>query len=419
MNRLSDIRIHTLYKIFPKEETISIKGVALVLNHIVVTDESGNMYDLGKDLSPSIAPVEPTPPEEQEPACNVPGTNVLATLLRGVDGVDGVTPDMSDYYDKNVVDAKLATKQNVISDISTIRENASKGATAVQPSQLANVATSGSYSDLSNRPSIPNESTVAGWGFTKNAGTYTKPNGGIPKSDLEKGVRDSLSKADSALQSVPAEYVTETELQSKGYASQSVVDNKVDKIQKDLDEKQGQLESGINIKTVFGKSIVGSGEAFSDDTIPESYIPDSIARKSEISSQATIKRVVGDDIPQELQSDVYYEFAERNALTLPNLVGDSNSLYKRWMVSVNLPNINKLTIPFKVIWRNNEKPQAPEYSILEMIFSKNAKGQIFGEWKSYYLSEYLRVMPQYLWLTSRSDYSGRYEVKSNTEWRIK
>lgn len=41
---------------------------------------------------------------------------------------------------------------------------------------LAAVASSGSYNDLSNKPTIPSavtESTVSGWGFTKNAGTVT------------------------------------------------------------------------------------------------------------------------------------------------------------------------------------------------------------------------------------------------------
>lgn len=37
-------------------------------------------------------------------------------------------------------------------------------------------------------------------GFTKNDGTYTKPESGIPKSDLEDNVQESLKKADSALQ---------------------------------------------------------------------------------------------------------------------------------------------------------------------------------------------------------------------------
>ena len=68
---------------------------------------------------------------------------------------------------------------------------------------LAAVATSGSYNDLSNKPTIPSavtESTVSGWGFTKNTGTYSKPSGGIPKTDLASAVQTSLGKADSAVQ---------------------------------------------------------------------------------------------------------------------------------------------------------------------------------------------------------------------------
>lgn len=60
------------------------------------------------------------------------------------------------------------------------------------------------YSLLSNTPTIPSEvteSTVSGWGFTKNSGTYNKPNAGIPKTDLTSEVQTSLEKADSALQS--------------------------------------------------------------------------------------------------------------------------------------------------------------------------------------------------------------------------
>lgn len=48
---------------------------------------------------------------------------------------------------------------------------------------------------------IPTESTVSGWGFTKNTGTYSKPSGGIPATDLASAVQTSLGKADTALQS--------------------------------------------------------------------------------------------------------------------------------------------------------------------------------------------------------------------------
>ena len=69
---------------------------------------------------------------------------------------------------------------------------------------LALVAESGSYNDLTDKPTIPDavtEATVSGWGFTKNTGTYSKPTGGIPKTDLAPAVQTSLGKADSALQS--------------------------------------------------------------------------------------------------------------------------------------------------------------------------------------------------------------------------
>lgn len=89
---------------------------------------------------------------------------------------------------------------------------------------------SGSYTDLSNKPTIPSktselqndsgfltqhqdisgkqdkatlEADVAAKGFTKNTGTYSKPASGIPKTDLSDAVQASLKKADTALQSAP------------------------------------------------------------------------------------------------------------------------------------------------------------------------------------------------------------------------
>lgn len=64
-------------------------------------------------------------------------------------------PDLGVYATDAELTAGLATKQDVISDLSTIRSGAAAGATAVQPGSLATVATSGSYNDLSNKPSIP------------------------------------------------------------------------------------------------------------------------------------------------------------------------------------------------------------------------------------------------------------------------
>lgn len=61
-------------------------------------------------------------------------------------------------------------------------------------------------------PAAVTEQTVAEWGFTKNTGTYSKPDSGIPKSDLTQAVQTSLGKADTALQQHQSlsGYATET-----------------------------------------------------------------------------------------------------------------------------------------------------------------------------------------------------------------
>lgn len=79
--------------------------------------------------------------------------------------------------------------QDKISDLSTIRSGAAKGATAVQPRDLARVATTGNYNDLNNKPTIPtvndgtltiqrNGSTVAS--FTANSSTNRTANISVP-----------------------------------------------------------------------------------------------------------------------------------------------------------------------------------------------------------------------------------------------
>ena len=54
----------------------------------------------------------------------------------------------------------IDTKQDIIADLATIRSGAAAGATAVQPSDLSSVATSGSYNDLSDKPTIPDTSNM-------------------------------------------------------------------------------------------------------------------------------------------------------------------------------------------------------------------------------------------------------------------
>lgn len=126
----------------------------------------------------------------------------MVSLKNDLDGKasSGALSDLAD---------EVSGKQDVISDLAAIRNGAALGATAVQPSDIKEVARTGSYDDLSDKPSIPmaiTEEIVSGWGFTKNQGTYSKPSGGIPKTDLAADVQTSLGKADTALQAVPSTY---------------------------------------------------------------------------------------------------------------------------------------------------------------------------------------------------------------------
>lgn len=160
---------------------------------------------------------------------------------------------------------------------------------------LSSVATSGNYNDLTNKPTIPasvTESTVSGWGFTKNTGTYSKPTTGIPVSDLAEDIQTSLGKANTALQSYTEQYkgtITGVSANGTSVATSGVANIPAASTSKygvtklssstsststslaatasavksayDLaNGKQDKLTSGTNIKTINGESILGSGD---------------------------------------------------------------------------------------------------------------------------------------------------------------
>ena len=137
---------------------------------------------------------------------------------------------------------------------------------------LSPVATSGNYNDLTNKPTIPasvTESTVSGWGFTKNTGTYSKPSGGIPKSDLASAVQTSLGKADTALSVNDARDLYVSKSSVVGVDNSSVIDVNIfidpsDGIFYGLPSMSEYCDDVIatknTLKTINGESIVGSGD---------------------------------------------------------------------------------------------------------------------------------------------------------------
>lgn len=78
------------------------------------------------------------------------------------------------YIQENIseLEGMLDGKQDTISDLETIRSGAALGATSVQPGDLATVATTGDYDDLTNKPTIGNATLTIQKNGTS-AGTFT------------------------------------------------------------------------------------------------------------------------------------------------------------------------------------------------------------------------------------------------------
>lgn len=107
---------------------------------------------------------------------NLSSNYALISNAYGKVGTSTVTSTQLGYLSSatsNIQD-QLNNKQATISDLSTIRSGAAAGATAVQPADLATVATTGLYSDLSGTPTIP----------TVNDATITITQGGVTKGSF-------------------------------------------------------------------------------------------------------------------------------------------------------------------------------------------------------------------------------------------
>lgn len=87
------------------------------------------------------------------------GITATASEINVLDGITASTTELN-YTDgvTSNIQTQLNGKQATISDLATIRSGAAAGATAVQPGDLATVATTGSYNDLSDKPTIPSVS---------------------------------------------------------------------------------------------------------------------------------------------------------------------------------------------------------------------------------------------------------------------
>lgn len=341
--------------------------------------------------------------------------NSFNEIIAFLDGIKD-TQDLSSIIAS--IEQQIAGKQDTISDLATIRSGAAKGATALQSytekytgtitgikmngaskgtsgvvdlgtvitahqdisgkadkSSLAKVATSGSYDDLSNKPTIPSEqvnadwnatsgkaqilnkptipsavteSTVSGWGFTKNTGTYSKPSGGIPKSDLASAVQTSLGKADTALQSYTEQYKgTVTGVKINGTTkspSSGVVD--LGTVITDISGKQDKLVSGTNIKTINGTSILGSGNitiSGGSGTGGNSYA-------------GNYKKIIGSNAQIEPNTFYIHSFTVVGVFSVSFMSITNPNIVNEYLFSFFTGSNATLSLPSDVIWANDDTP---------------------------------------------------------------
>lgn len=148
---------------------------------------------------------------------------------------------------------------------------------------LAAVAISGDYDDLNNKPIIPSavtESTVSGWGFTKNAGTITEVT--VNEESVGNSGKVNIPKASTSRYGV-VKLTNETGSTSTSYAATAnavkkaydLADSKQDKVvsaggtakidwNNDIDNVPGIMDSGDNID--FNKPIsIADGFFFDSD----------------------------------------------------------------------------------------------------------------------------------------------------------
>ena len=117
--------------------------------------------------------------------------------LAGLDS-DGNLTDSGIAASDVATTSDLAGKQDTISDLSTIRSGAAAGATAVQPSDLATVATSGSYNDLLNKPTIPAAQVNSDW----------NANSGVAQILNKPTIPDVSGKADKVVGATSGDVAT-------------------------------------------------------------------------------------------------------------------------------------------------------------------------------------------------------------------
>ena len=224
----------------------------------------------------------------------------------------------------------ISGKQDVIADLATIRANAELGATAIQeiPDTYATKTYVAEQIEGINLPTVPTNVSE----FTNDAGYLTKDvadgyyaalgttgsGNGVDKNyvdtELAKkqniidDIDDIRSKANSALQSIPEDYITSEELEGKGYLTEHQdISGKQDVITdiEDIRTKANSALQSIPDEYVTNEELEGKGYLTSHQDISgkQDIISDLETIRTGAAAGATALQAVPDEYITETELD--------------------------------------------------------------------------------------------------------------------
>lgn len=290
--------------------------------------------------------------------------------------------DLNNYYDKGQTDGLLNNKV----DVSTLNSDYYNKNTVdnlldakVDTSDLAQVATSGSYNDLTNKPDLSvyathtelntKQDTLVSGTNIKTINNESILGSGNINIDAENNdevtanalydINQRLSEAEFGVKSIPqdidAKIVPVNEKIDE--VSNDVIDltNDIDntnlanslilnELHNEIDDKQDELVSGTNIKTVNGTSLLGSGDITvgggvqsdwnESDTTSLAYIQN----KPTIPTEAKERLLIDYDI--DTVNDRLYlnlcSIAADGSIYQPNQLNSFSTMYSNIMTNKNM-----------------------------------------------------------------------------------
>lgn len=367
-----------------------------------------------------------------KPSTGIPKADLASAVQTSLGKADTALQSYTEQYQGTV--SAIATSETIddVNDVPNVKyvaqtlTNAQKtqartniGAGDVMSSSLSTVATSGSYNDLSNKPTIPAEvttATVSGWGFTKNTGTYSKPSGGIPKTDLASAVQTSLGKADTALQSYTEQYkgtITGVSANGTSVATSGVANIPAASTSKygvtklssstsststtlaatasavkaayDLaNGKQAALVSGTNIKTINGQSLLGSGNI----TIEGGSSGDSSnSEQGIIKPTGESEPIISPGVYNIVNIETFQWLCIINLDNIPSSSEISSGIVREWKLIIKYFADTPISFADSILWANDNAPEFEagctyEFSFIASLDVQNSV-KILGIWSKF------------------------------------